>query len=522
MTSEPMDFNDVHKSQGADAVRQQIYAAQPPNLDPWPEPDMRLIQNFRPPAPEFPLDVFGKAIATWIEDAAASKSAPKDYTISGLLASASVLIGNARHASPWSGWVEPPVAFLCSVGLPSSGKTPGIGASTDLLRDFEQGINPGFDDQVNEYKTRMAQAEATKKEWDTAVKAAIKNDRLPPPFPAEAEEPEEPSKKRLCVMDATVEVLAPLLKNNVKGIMLYRDELAGWLAGLNQYKGSGGSDRPFYLEAYNGKRYVVDRVKFGPGRFIEIPYLSIPIVGGIQPERLNSALLSDADDGMAARFLYFFPDSIAPVRPYKSPDNSLIKRAFEKLHRLSLQLNEQGQMVPVVIPLEPQAADALDVFRRSVHEAEKTASGHYLSYLGKNPGKVIRLALILEYLEWAVGSIFPEPTHVSEGSIKAAIRLVIEYFDPMAARVFEDAALPEPIRNAVKIAKKIIGQKQRPTIINARDIQRARIEGIKTSEIRDAALDELVEAGWLIPLAVQTGGRPRVDYRVNPKIWERK
>ncbi|MFP4387077.1 MAG: hypothetical protein ACLFRA_07695, partial [Alphaproteobacteria bacterium] len=76
----------------------------------------------------------------------------------------------------------------------------------------------------------------------------------------------------------------------------------------------------------------------------------------------------------------------------------------QKFQNLPFTVNEKGQPVPTVISLEEAVITAFEEFRQDIHEAENTASGLYLSYIGKNGGRALRLAFILEMLWWAVGS----------------------------------------------------------------------------------------------------------------------
>ena len=62
---------------------------------------------------------------------------------------------------------------------------------------------------------------------------------------------------RLFASDPTIESLAPLLVARPQGMMLIRDELSVFFANMGRY---GGSDRSFWLEAWDGNHYVVERV----------------------------------------------------------------------------------------------------------------------------------------------------------------------------------------------------------------------------------------------------------------------
>ena len=57
----------------------------------------------------------------------------------------------------------------------------------------------------------------------------------------------------------TIEKVATLLATAApKGLLIVRDELAGWLGGMNQYHDAG---RAFWIEAYGGRPYRVERQK---------------------------------------------------------------------------------------------------------------------------------------------------------------------------------------------------------------------------------------------------------------------
>jgi hypothetical protein len=68
-------------------------------------------------------------------------------------------------------------------------------------------------------------------------------------------------------------------------MLLITDELAGWFKNMSRY--SNGEDNAFWLTAWDGKMFVVERM----GRpSIKIKSLLIGVVGGLQPDRLAEAL----------------------------------------------------------------------------------------------------------------------------------------------------------------------------------------------------------------------------------------
>ena len=106
-------------------------------------------------------------------------------------------------------------------------------------------------------------------------------------MPAEAEPGDEPARPRIAVADATPEKLCEILAKQPGGVLQYRDELAGWL-NFDRYSGGKG-ERAFWLEAFGGGSYTVDRKSLKEPLYI--PRLSVCVVGSIQPDRLVSSLL---------------------------------------------------------------------------------------------------------------------------------------------------------------------------------------------------------------------------------------
>jgi hypothetical protein len=301
--------------------------------------------------------------------------------------------------------------------------------------------------------------------------------------------------------------------------MCFRDELSGWFGAMNQYKSGGGADRAFWLEAYNGKDYTVDRAKAGLNGSVNVPRLYISIVGGIQPDKLVKVLLKDADDGMAARFMFLWPESIPPQQPNVRPNMEAAKDALRRLRDLKMISREDGSLTPCICLLEASALNALNEYRQDVFSEEESVSGLYLSYIGKNAGRSLRLALVIEFLIWCAEGGNTPPDMVSEKSLLSALSLLSQYFDPMARRAFDNAALPERLRDAATIAKWLQRTKCKKT--STREIQRQRLGGLDNAQAIMDAVEELVEAGWLRPDPENTGtgGRNKKSYQVNPAIY---
>ena len=484
----------------------------------WPEADLSILSHQNLAPPDLPFAAFGSYWADWIRVQAEAKSCAPDYVAGGLLGGAGVLIGNARWGSPWAGWEEPPIVWISSVGNPSSGKSPGLDAIRDLIGSIEADSNADHKENVDAWDTQKREAKIRLDVWESACKAALKDSiGVMPPKPENTEEPPRPTRKRIITNDPTVEKVARLVLENPKGMMLFRDELAGWIGALDKYGGAGG-DRAFYLESYGGRAYAVDRMK--DPEPIMVPSLTLAIMGGIQPDRLATLVLSGDDDGLAARFLYLWPERTPPKRP-ENPVPSGAKTKLISLSKLEEKRGELGNRI--ALRFDETAASALQEYRKQVATAEGEASGLYLSWLGKLPGVAVRLATIFEHLYWCGDNEHgAPPDSISERAAVAAIAFLDRYAAPMARRCFGEAALPQVDIDARVLARWIIANPMEQAI-NSRDLRRARILSAKADMTRyEAAIAELETAGWLRRSAEHTkewgSGRKRKDWDINPKL----
>jgi hypothetical protein len=480
--------------------------------DAWAEPDRTILEPHQRPAPPLPLEVFPATWREWIVSMAAVKSCPVDYVALGLLGCAGALIGNARWGAPWPGWREPPALWFAAVGVPSSGKSPGLDAAREVLETLERDANLDRPDRLRRWEGDAAMAAIRLKAWEADCLRSLKHGEAPPAQPGDTVPPDRPRYRRYLTNDPTIEKVARLVLENRKGLLLFRDELAGWLGALDKY-GGAGSDRAFYVESYGGRRYAVDRVK--DREPIVVPALTLAIMGGIQPDRLHSLLLAGDDDGLVARFIWSWPDRILPQRPARHvPDG-----ASAMLARLdTLQIPENCDRT--VIPLSADAAAAVQAYRTETARLEASASGLYLSWLGKLPGMAVRLAVILEHLDWCAGSdaVVP-PVEVSERATVAAISFLAAYAVPMAQRCFGEASWPQADRDARALARWLLVQSPVPETIIVREVRLHHAPLGRDAARYDAAVRELVAAGWLREAPRRGGaGRPAKQWAVNPRL----
>ena len=427
--------------------------------EPWPMPDLDLASADPTPPPALAVrNLFPAPWAEWIEAAAECKGAPVDYVATALLSVAGGLIGNARWAQPWNGWQEPPALNAALIGDPSSGKSPGLDALTIPLTAIEADDNADLAERKRQHATDKQAAGDRRTTWQAEVKTATSHGAPPPLMPADAEDPPPPQRRRVYSVDPTVEKAARMSAANPRGLLLHRDELAGWVAGMDRYSNGAGSDRAFWLQAYGGRAWAPDRVKDGDSE-VFAPHLTWAIVGTIQPDRLRSLLMSGDNDGLAARFLYAWP---APQRPPRPRDGLRTEQAQPWLTRLRALPWTPPE--PVMVPFSSGAAEALQCWREEAAEMEQGTHGLFLSWLGKLPGFAVRLSLIFAYLEWCSEGTGDPPAVISERDVGRALDFLADYAVPMARRCFGEAAIPEAERDSRTLLRWILGQKPIPEL----------------------------------------------------------
>jgi len=496
-------------------VKEINSALENPEVYGWEKPDFSILNPVRP-ACKFPVDVFEGEVKEWVELAAQKTSAPIDYLIGSLLAVVSSAIGNSRRISPWEGWVEPSILWVVLIGNPSSGKSPAMGPVIELLHNIEKGRGEQYQDKFKEYQEEKTIAELKREVWEKKVKEAITEKKESPAMPDNAILPEKPKRIRLIAKDATIESLCNILASNPKGVLYVRDELSGLIGNFNRY-GNGQGERAFWLEVFGGRPHVIDRVKHDSP--IIIPNLSVSVLGGIQPDKLCSSLLSGDDDGLHSRFLYMYPDRATRVRPDSRLLSEMVQIGVNKLYNLKMIIDRKGNAVPQTIYLTNHAASKFEKWW--VEHINRQPEGLLAGWWGKLPGVVLRLSLALEYLSWIGQNKKEEPERVTSDSINRAIQLVEDYFYPMAERAYGEVGITEKEKLAKILAKWILNNQ--PETINTRSISRdAKIRELKKADKIHMAIQHLKLLDWLRKIeseSLQAGGRKREDYMINPNVY---
>jgi Protein of unknown function (DUF3987)/Bifunctional DNA primase/polymerase, N-terminal len=311
----------------------------------WEEPDWALLDDRRGDLPDFPVEALPASLRGWLLRAVRGAAVTPGHVAVPLLGIASSLIGTARRVRACRSWSEPLTMWVAVVGFSGTGKTPGMDVTRRVLSLIERGRKQKIAELQREHETRAQKAKAEKKKWEKAVTDAIENNVPAPPKPTGATEPGPFVAPRLCLSDSTIERLAVLLEARPQGLAFVADELARLFLNMRRY--SNGQDNEFWLEAWNGKNFVVERQGRPP---VVLDYLLVGVIGGFQPDKLARAFEGD-DDGMYARFCFGWPgepthmplsNEVAEIEPE-------IQNALTRI--VDLPAGEDGVFAPKTVDL---------------------------------------------------------------------------------------------------------------------------------------------------------------------------
>ena len=479
----------------------------------WSEPDASVIDDRRGNLPELPLDTVPPSWRNWLQRSAHGAGVTEAHVFVPLLAISSSLVGTARRIQASRSWSEPMTVWTAIVGFSGSGKTPGIDVTKRALGEVQKLKASAVAALERGHNAKREEAKVAKKKWSEAVEDAVANGLPAPPMPENAVDVPMFTPPRLFVSDATVERLAVMLQSRPNGALYIADELAGLFLNMGRY--TGGSDKEFWLEAWNAKPYVVERM----GRpAVNLDHLLIGVTGGLQPDKLQKSFGTDGD-GMYARVLFAWPAE-PKYRPLTNDVAEVEPEIVNALLRL-LDLSPLGEdLIVRPVPLSPEAVAEFEQFRQFLHQHKSGLDGREREWWSKGEAHVLRLAGTLTYLAWSRGNS-AEPAEILVEDMKRSVRLFRDYLWPHARASLRQIGLSEKHATERRVLRWIKANKVPGEEISATDIRR---EALSQSLDEAAVFDvvaRLEDSCWLRPLPFEKvgAGRPRKRWEANPLLY---
>ena len=187
-------------------------------------PEM-LVERFEP----FPVDALPEPVRSFVVAGAKSLGCDESFIALPVLAMLGAAIGNTRRLLVKRGWTEPPILWTVIIGNSGSCKSPAIELALKPVKDRQRDAFRVYADEVAQHRTDELEHVKALDSWKRSKGAGE-----PPTSPI------EPVAERYLADDTTVESLAGLLRNQPRGLLVARDELAGWMGGFDRYANGKG------------------------------------------------------------------------------------------------------------------------------------------------------------------------------------------------------------------------------------------------------------------------------------------
>jgi hypothetical protein len=491
----------------------------------WPEP--QPLPDPLPPVEPFEPRLLPEAFRPWVEDTATRMQCPIDFPAVGAMVALAAVVGRQLAIRPKErdSWTVVPNLWGGVVSRSGLLKSPALADPLRSLTILEKRAREDHEEAMGGYGAQKLVAEAKKKNAQDDMRAAMKDGQDPTAYALaviRAVE-EEPARRRYVVNDSTVEKLGEILKGNPRGVLIFRDELTGFLKTLDKDGHEG--DRAFYLEAWNGTgRFTYDRIGRGT---VEIEAACVSILGGIQPGPLSAYMARVAkgggdDDGLVQRFqLVVWPDTGKKWKNVDTPpDSAARKRAhevFERLDRIDPAAAEadlsEVEEAPPFLRFSPEAQKLFNEWRGELEDRLRSGEEHPLmeSHLAKYRSLVPSLALLIHLADVWKGL-------VGEDALRRACAWG-EYLESHARRVYTPAL--SPAAGAAHALADHIRRGDLEKEFTLREVQRRQWRGL-TERVEVVGGLELLEALDWVRVAEEptgpTGGRPTQRYIVNPHL----
>ena len=366
--------------------------------------------------PSFPLEIFPKAIRDIIEALEEYENYNVDFTAASFLTVFAAAMGNAWSVRFMTGWVSRPIIYMVLVGSPSCGKTPPLQQAVAPLLKLD-----------GEYDMIYCKEMETYRRWERMSAKQREKHSLP-------EEMKMPQRKCHVVVDSTVEALIGALRDNPRGVLIYKDEIDSLLSNFNRYN---SSDEGYFLSLFSGTPFKYSRKSNNEHIFLANPYCSI--IGTTQPGRLGEQFGGKRMmNGFSSRFLKVYPeiDKMPSWNDTAMPDGVLEEweRIIRKVVTVTPSTDQEGKATSIELLFSQEAKLRVIQWKDEVNNKvyAETDSDAVRALCGKLETYLVRFCLVIQIMHCICGESGMDK--IEPGTAELAIRLT-EYFRNMESRI---------------------------------------------------------------------------------------
>ena len=366
--------------------------------------------------PSFPLEIFPKAIRDIIEALEEYENYNVDFSSASFLTVFAAAMGNTWSVRFMTGWVSRPIIYMVLVGSPSCGKTPPLQQAVAPLLKLD-----------GEYDMIYCKEMETYRRWERMSAKQREKHFLP-------EEMKMPQRKCHVVVDSTVEALIGALRDNPRGVLIYKDEIDSLLSNFNRYN---GSDESYFLSLFSGTPFKYSRKSNNEHIFLANPYCSI--IGTTQPGRLGEQFGGKRMmNGFSSRFLKVYPeiDEMPSWNDTAMPDGVLEEweRIIRRVITVTPSTDQEGKATSIELLFSQEAKLRVIQWKDEVNNKAyaETDSDAVRALCGKLETYLVRFCLVIQIMHCICGESGMDK--IEPGTAELAIRLT-EYFRNMESRI---------------------------------------------------------------------------------------
>jgi hypothetical protein len=396
----PLEENEVRRL-SRDVATRYTPSNKPLVLSNEKTPYKEVVPGLLP----FPLEVLPTPLLKFVQEASASLPAPPDLVAVPLLSVLATGIGSSRTIELKPNWQESATIWTAIVAKPGMKKSPAMDLVMTPMKQAQSWLKADYENAVVNFDNEMARYLAEKN----------------------SEKPIEPRMKQLFTTDATLEAMAELLEHNPRGLLFMRDELSGWVRGMDQYRGGRGADRQTWLSFWARSQTIVNRKSRRTPLVLGNPFVCV--TGGIPPDILGE--LADEggrDDGFVHRILFSYPEEVTSHWTDDEITSETMNGYCDVFTGLR-ELPESPQVVYFTMEGRKAFIDWMDDHHLKLSEVPEVHRGPYEKLIGY----CSRIALILQMSRYVCGEADSE--NVDEASVYGATA-IIEYFKSHMQRVY--------------------------------------------------------------------------------------
>jgi len=413
-----------------------------------------------PPPSSFPHGVLPLSIEDSLDVAASAYNVPFAVPAITFLAVIGATVGRTRGLEVKPSWITHPNLYWALVAKSGTGKSPCSAAIMKPIHEKDQA-------EYQKHKQELADFEQDLKEWKAGfARAQRDNESLP-------DKPVCPVWKQSYIEDSTTQALGTILAGNPRGVLWYRDELAGLLSDLGRYdnKGGDGGDKARLLSAYDCGPWKVSR---STREGLHIPHACVSIFGTVQPKLLpNLFKPQDTISGFLPRFLFVRCEQEAPpLWTSKSFDGEPADHIHGFIHKAQ-GLNFEPEDSPQIISLSDAARDLVQEWydQQVLAHWYQPELEQFEALAPKLRGAFFKLSLIIHMLDcWSAGK--SELCAVLPESIQKTIHLM-EWLEKQQRQVWtllsagnkfqETSTMGRRVAQAIVVISKDLNQSLLPT-----------------------------------------------------------